>query len=755
MNYLKRMLITLLALTMMLSSIPVSAADSADRDDKADFLNELTILRGDGTGYNFDGQLKRSEAATFIVRMLGEDSEVTAVPEDYIKDTFSDVTASDWFAPYVGYCVEEGIVAGFEDGTFRPNDYVSEKAFLKMLMTAMGYTYNEDFTWAQVYSYAYEINLVSDTAYRTKINDNYSYTRGDVISSLFDTLSATKKGSTEKMIQYFVDAEIIDEADAVELGMLEDPVDTELESIEVFDEKTILLTFNEALQDITEEQIIVYEKDDTDVVLTIDEINADSSNKIFTIVFDEDQEPDLEYGVLLDELLDTYGNESEMLSDTFEGFRPDVIESNFFRISKAEAISNKMVYVYFTHPVNINMTQPSLYTVAEGKDVLSSSSNVNLTASLVGSDDTIVAISLDDDSFDADTEYQITISGTATSQYNVTLNDGDGDYVKFEGVEKEEEKLKMLLANAINDSTVEINFNKEVNEIIAEYVFSYQLKDSDGDAIEITNATLSDDGEVVTLQVNDTLKDDAKYTLVIVNASDVTLTDSIMVTSYTFTSNFNSSTSDVTIKSASSIDNNTVVLTISRALDVETATNASYYDIDGVGNTFSANPIAVYYDPEVNPLKVKLFLEEDDDLAKSKTYEVSMSNRVKDAGGRRQEDKQEDTFTHKSSIDPDVYIKDAVVVGEKAIKLTFSKEIAVAIPNVLNDNYLLKYTVDDTDYTKIPVSANYIDPLTMIVHFDQLDEAIEYEITFESLVNYAGIETDNSTYEYIEEVDWD
>lgn len=755
MKLFKRFTGLILALSLVLSmGITASAEVSPDRDEMADFLNELTILRGDGTGYNFEGQLKRSEAATFIVRMLGMDKTVTDNPEDYSDNSFSDVEESDWFSAYVGYCVQAGIVGGFEDGTFRPNDYVSEKAFLKMLMTAMGYEYNEDFGWTDVYSYAYEINLVTDAIYRTKVNDNYSYTRGDVISALFDTLSAYKKGSDILMIQYFIDESIIDEQDVVDIGIKDDSVDTDIESLEVLDENTIVITFNEPMGSIEEEDIVVYEKDDDEQVLVIDDINADEDNIVFTIDFDDSQEPDVMYRLIMDELPDKYGNKSDMLSETFEGFRPEVIESNFFRISKVEAISNKTIYLYYTHPVNVNITQDSLYTLAEGSKILSSAGNSTITVSLLDSDDHAVIITLEEDTLEEDEDYELTVSGYATSQYSVTLNKGNGDSVTFEGIEKNDEPLEMLLAIAENDSIIELNFNKMINETIAEQVYSYYLTDSDDDPIQIMKATVTADGDVVNLMVNGELEDETEYKLMINRVNDATGQFEIIETLYRFTTDFKE-TSDVRIKDADSVDSNTIKVTLSRALDENYARKTSYWDIEGVDNTYSSVPIAIYYDPDVDPLTLKLFLAENKSLSKNKRYEVIMASKMLDANSRVQEETEKETFTHETGANNDVYIKKAIAVGESTLKLTFSKEIALDVPNVLNTNYQLSYELDDVAYTKIPISANYIDPLTMIVRFDQLDEAIDYEITFEALVDYAGIETDNSDGEYDEDVVWE
>ncbi len=65
---------------------------------------------------------------------------------------FDDVKEDDWHSGYVKELQTKGIVNGFPDNTFRPEDQVSRSQFIKMVVTAMGFqAKNSVGHWAKQY----------------------------------------------------------------------------------------------------------------------------------------------------------------------------------------------------------------------------------------------------------------------------------------------------------------------------------------------------------------------------------------------------------------------------------------------------------------------------------------------------------------------------------------------------------------------------------------------------------------------------
>lgn len=87
--------------------------------------------------------ITRAEVATIFYRLLKEDvrDRVTSDVND-----FSDVTSGDWFNVTVSSLAQMGVIAGYEDGSFRPNAPITRAEFAAIatrFSAERGVTYNE------------------------------------------------------------------------------------------------------------------------------------------------------------------------------------------------------------------------------------------------------------------------------------------------------------------------------------------------------------------------------------------------------------------------------------------------------------------------------------------------------------------------------------------------------------------------------------------------------------------------------------
>ncbi len=147
MRNLKRTLSLALAAVMLMGMMVVGAgaasSDFTDADEiknveAVDVMVALGILEGGDKGdFQPNSILTREQAAKIICYMLlGEEAAEKLATSGAV---FTDVAADRWSAPYIGYCVNLGILAGDGNGHFFPEGKLTGAAFAKMLLVALGY----------------------------------------------------------------------------------------------------------------------------------------------------------------------------------------------------------------------------------------------------------------------------------------------------------------------------------------------------------------------------------------------------------------------------------------------------------------------------------------------------------------------------------------------------------------------------------------------------------------------------------------
>ena len=154
MKTLKKTLCVVLAVVMVVGTLALTAGatdyvDDAEitYDEAVEVLSGMGIFEG-GDGNAFDPQrsITRAEMATVMYRITTGDVDGSQAVIYSKLDKFPDVDEDDWFAGYVNYCAHEGIVVGDDFGNFNPDDKVTGHQVLIMLLRAIGYNAQDEFT---------------------------------------------------------------------------------------------------------------------------------------------------------------------------------------------------------------------------------------------------------------------------------------------------------------------------------------------------------------------------------------------------------------------------------------------------------------------------------------------------------------------------------------------------------------------------------------------------------------------------------
>ena len=178
----KKLLAMVLALVMTLS-LAVSA--NAFKDDKSisdDYAEAVAVLNGMGVfkGYEDgsfkpEGNITRAEVATIVYRIYTADvakNDKSGLYATYNK--FSDMAGAGWAQGYIGYCANASLVKGYPDGTFKPSGKVTGYEVLAMILRAVGYDKNNEFSgadWAlHVAQTAQQLGVLDNVAKTTDLN---------------------------------------------------------------------------------------------------------------------------------------------------------------------------------------------------------------------------------------------------------------------------------------------------------------------------------------------------------------------------------------------------------------------------------------------------------------------------------------------------------------------------------------------------------------------------------------------------------
>jgi len=103
----------------------------------AEALQRRGIVKGRSKGvYAPDDVLNRAEFTKIAIEAIGE----TVLSTDELEDTyFPDVPLYAWYAPYVNKAYELGLIKGYSDGTFRPEQPIKRVEAVKIMVSAFGF----------------------------------------------------------------------------------------------------------------------------------------------------------------------------------------------------------------------------------------------------------------------------------------------------------------------------------------------------------------------------------------------------------------------------------------------------------------------------------------------------------------------------------------------------------------------------------------------------------------------------------------
>ncbi|HOB21072.1 MAG TPA: hypothetical protein PKO35_10265, partial [Candidatus Atribacteria bacterium] len=237
MKNLKKLLAVIVTVCVLATmTVPAFAAAS-----DAEICEALDILRGDGAGVTDTYLAKgteRYQAAILYLRLIGKEDEAIAFTgEENFDDADLIYAGGQRILAYLKANPDLGWT-GVGGNKFEPTNPASAQMIYKVLLEALGYKQDVDFTWAETLDFAAEKGL-------SAIADVAELTNADMAVAIVEALGATVKDSEKTLAQVLIEKGIIDQAAAIEAGLVSAvPV---IVSVKATAADTLEVTFSQAV----------------------------------------------------------------------------------------------------------------------------------------------------------------------------------------------------------------------------------------------------------------------------------------------------------------------------------------------------------------------------------------------------------------------------------------------------------------------------------------------------------------------------
>lgn len=723
MRNIKKVMI-LLCLFIVSTSI-LSFAENDKTEIEVDVLHQLGLIVGDGVDFKLEKTLTRAEAATFIVRLLGQETEVITRKAMYSNSNFSDVKGDEWFAPYIGYCERNYILTGYPDGSARPNDTLSEKEFLIMISKALGYN-SSDFSWDSIYRFAYKIGLVNDLSYIDKEVDNRDYLRKSVVNIMFVALNQNVVSKDISVLENLIEEEIVSKSLVDDLSLIpDDKIELSIDKIKTISKHDLEITFNEEVRELLLEQVNITLSSNSKSNLNITEMVLNGNvMKIKT----EEELHSSSYMIMIHDIFDSSGNLTKSLSSSIVGYEVPEYKSNYFTISKIKSVSKDKIEVYFTHPINSNIMLASNFTfIQDGKEWLVGDFS-NLDMALIGGTDNGLAIKLKEKVFYANANYTLKVKSSTRSLYGSYINGNKDLSREFITVGDENDAIKVVSVEPINVNHIRVIFNKDVNMTSALSTSNYKLKDLKFNTTTANafSVVASGEGDLQYRQIDikwANLIPQREYELTIDNIKDSLKSSLIDNQIYPIVGR-DFSNEEFKLEYVAIHNSNEIELYFNQPIRSDSI-NAT---IAGV------NDIKLAYD-STKPYQLKVYIANGSEIASGNTYNVQLVTGIYDIYGNNQMGLSyslEGATVPVSNIIPN----SATAVSKRDVLIKFNASIS-------NVNAANKFRIEyeDADKKKVTINAtaiNFVSANEVVVTFEDDLILLNYSLVISNLTDYSN-----------------
>ena len=195
MRMLKKLTAVILSAVLILSCMCVFATETTETEVApsnqhayaVNILNVLGVLTDDEIqSFDETSNVTRAEFVRLALKLIGFSDDL-AVSEDALK--FSDVPFTYWATPYIVYASDMGLISGYENGEFGPEDWLTYGQAVKIVLSAIGHTKDNSKLTGYPDSYIALASLLG-LLKNVDVMPNSPITKGSVAELIYNALEA-------------------------------------------------------------------------------------------------------------------------------------------------------------------------------------------------------------------------------------------------------------------------------------------------------------------------------------------------------------------------------------------------------------------------------------------------------------------------------------------------------------------------------------------------------------------------------------
>lgn len=431
----KKVLALALTGAMILSSAFVSFAGQLTPADKFQTIQELGVIKGEGTAIDGKQIMTRYRAFTMQLRLLGKEQEMNKYQwkgQPSFKDAHT--ARGDFELQLMAYLFnhKEFNIIGDDKG-LRPYDNINAKEYAKIMLNALGYEYEKDFDWKNIGQKAQEVGIVENA---DQVTEEKTLTIEEVAVWTYNTLAQVQKDSKTQITL------------GEELGfpVKHTPIELKLEKIQANNLKVVYVLFNQKVDAKTVvDANFVIKQNSTKVPVTAKLLE---DGKTVALTASSAFVNQKEYQLTIDKVKSEDGMSIEKTTTKFSP-----LDASLPKSEKIEVTGPRSFEIYFSEPIN-----------EAGKVEIKYGKNSTLGAQVTTNGTNQVSVKLYRD-LEIDKDYAVTIRDFKDfAGYNNVITTLEFSYEK-------DTTAPVATIEKVEQEYVVLSFNKPVKGLTADHFY--------------------------------------------------------------------------------------------------------------------------------------------------------------------------------------------------------------------------------------------------------------------------------------------